>query len=118
MTGAFDIDRLEWHKAIAPGGVETDESLGWGNGLVVRSAFYRMSAGMQLPPHSHRGWVQVTVLKGEIEYEAKDRSKRRITAGSSYFVTPDEEHYESAPGAETVLLITHAFMPGSDLVDA
>lgn len=117
MNQVFDTDNLQWNQ-IQHHGVDADESIGWSNGLKVRTAIYRLGAGKKIPEHAHEGWVHVAVLKGEMEFETQEHGKQRITAGHNYYVEPGQSHYESAPDSETIILLTHAFMPGMSLQDA
>jgi len=79
----------------------------------VRSAFFRMAPGCEIPEHDHTGWVQVVVMSGRMRVEQAGLPPRVIASGGAYFVSPGEEHREMAE-TETVVLVTQAedrFLP-------
>lgn len=69
----------------------------------MRSGFFRMPTGMQIPMHHHRYWVQVLVMSGAMEVQADGESARTITTGGYYFVEPGETHVKT--GVEDTLLL-------------
>jgi quercetin dioxygenase-like cupin family protein len=71
----------------------------------TQSALFRMASGCQIPDHHHSGWVQVAVLSGRMRVEQKARPARMVPAGGVYFVTPGEDHVETAE-VETIVLVT------------
>ena len=71
----------------------------------LRSAYFRMPAGCDIPPHDHAKWVQVTVLSGRMAVAQEGEPGREITAGGTYFVSPGETHAETALD-DSLILVT------------
>lgn len=76
----------------------------WEGSHNVRSGFFRMPTGMQIPRHHHPYWVQVLVMRGAMEVQAEGEAARTIAAGGYYFVEPGETHVETAV-EDTLLLV-------------
>lgn len=70
----------------------------------IRSAYFRLPAGMTIPRHTHPDWVQVMVVEGAIEVETEEPGITRIEAGGCYFVEPGETHTETAVEKSLVLV--------------
>lgn len=77
----------------------------WEGDYDVRSAFFRMPAGMRIEDHRHTKWVQVTVLEGRMRVEQAGQPPRQIAAGNVYFILAGESHIEVAE-TDTLLLVT------------
>ena len=92
-------------KAPVRGGVDMDKSIIWEGDFDVRSAFFRMPAGMVIPTHIHPKWVQVMVVEGEMEIESAQDGIVCIAAGGCYFVEPGDSHKETAV-QNTLVLVT------------
>ena len=71
----------------------------------VRSAFFRMSAGVTIPRHQHTKWVQVMVLEGRMLVQQEGAEAFRAESGSVYFVNPGFPHVETAE-VDSLLLVT------------
>ncbi len=71
----------------------------------TRSALFRMPAGCTIPDHHHADWVQVAVMSGCMRVEQDGMPARTVPAGGVYFVSPGEDHVETAE-VETVVLVT------------
>jgi quercetin dioxygenase-like cupin family protein len=71
----------------------------------THSALYRMASGCQIPDHHHASWVQVAVISGRMRVEQDEHPVRIVEAGGVYFVSPGEDHVETAE-VETVVLVT------------
>jgi len=82
-----------------------DKSVVWEGGYDTRSAFFRMSKGMNIPIHTHPKWVQVMVLEGTMEVETDEDGKVRIESGGCYFVEAGDTHMETAI-EDSLLLVT------------
>ncbi len=76
----------------------------WEGNYNVRSGFFRMPKGMQVPMHHHPYWVQVLVMSGKMEVQADGEDARTIAAGWYYLVEPGETHTETAV-EDTLLLV-------------
>ena len=76
----------------------------WEGDHNVRSGFFRMPRGMQVPMHHHPYWVQVLVMSGTMEVQEHGQEARTIAAGGYYFVEPGETHVETAL-EDTLLLV-------------
>ncbi len=98
---------LEWKEAPVRGGTLMQKSIVWEGEHDVRSAFFRMPRGMDIPRHTHPKWVQVMVLEGEIEVDIESGNKIRIAAGGCYFVEPGDTHMETAV-VDSLVLVTQA----------
>lgn len=77
----------------------------WEGDYGVRSAFFRMPAGMRVDSHHHSKWVQVAVLEGRMRVEQAGKPARAIGPGNVYFILAGETHTETAE-ADTLLLVT------------
>ncbi|MBN9083308.1 MAG: cupin 2 conserved barrel domain protein [Rhizobiales bacterium 62-17] len=71
----------------------------------VRSAFFKMPAGLQIPHHTHTKWVQVMVLEGCMQVEQQGSETIRVEGGGVYFLDPGYPHIETAL-TETIVLVT------------
>lgn len=96
-------DRV-WHS-VDVRGAQMGKSVVWEGDYGVRSAFFRMPAGLRIPPHDHSKWVQVMVLDGRMRVEQEGQEPREIGSGGIYFVTAGESHVETAV-VDTLLLVT------------
>lgn len=118
MSRYFPKDELSWAKAPVRGGTVMDKSIVWEGDHDVRSALFRMPAGMAIPMHTHPKWVQVMVLEGAMEIETEQDGTVRIAAGGCYFVEPGDSHKETAV-KNTLVLVTQGedrpeFLNGHD----
>ena len=77
-------------------GAKVEKCLLWEGKHNVRSGFFRMPQGMQIPTHHHAYWVQVFVMRGKMQVEAVGSEAQVIAAGEYYFVEPGETHVETA----------------------
>ena len=103
MTTYHVPDSREWSpvkvRGIAMENCPVFESDG------IRSGFSRMASGCQIPHHHHSSWVQVAVISGRMRVEQDGSPAQIIPAGGVYFVSPGEDHVETAE-VETILLVT------------
>ncbi len=67
----------------------------WEGKYNVRSKFYRMTKGTQIPTHDHAFWAQLLVMSGKMQVEAMG-TQQTLEAGDYYFVEPGELHMETA----------------------
>lgn len=104
MTSYHLPDGLTW-ETVDVRGATMAKAVVWEGDYDVRSAFFRMPAGLVIPPHHHSKWVQVTVLEGRMRVEQDGRPPREVGPGGVYFVTADETHTETAT-VDTLLLVT------------
>lgn len=86
-------------------GTTMEKRVIWEGDYDVRSAFFKMPAGMRIEPHRHSKWVQVTVLEGRMRVEQDGKPTRHIGAGEVYFILAGETHAETAE-TDTRLLVT------------
>src|SRR5215467_13672844 len=77
-------------------GAKVERCLLWEGQYNVRSGFFRMPKGLEIPAHHHASWVQILVLHGKIHVEAVGSAPQIIAAGEYYFVEPGETHTETA----------------------
>ena len=105
MSKYYPKEKLSFESAPVRGGVEMAKSIVWEGDYEMRSAFFRMPAGMQIPQHTHPLWVQVMVLEGEIEVASEGDGKVSIAAGGCYFVEPGDTHVETAL-VDSLVLVT------------
>ncbi|GAB2451786.1 hypothetical protein GCM10027062_35760 [Nocardioides hungaricus] len=77
----------------------------WEGGFDIRSALYRMPAGMLINEHRHEEWVQVMVVDGEMQVEPTGGEPVRVVAGGCYVLEPGDTHREKAV-KDTLLLVT------------
>lgn len=104
MTEYRSDEELTW-ETVDVRGASMGKAVVWEGDHDVRSAFFRMPAGLRIPPHDHSKWVQVMVLDGRMRVEQDGSAPREIATGGVYFVTPGETHVETAL-IETLLLVT------------
>ncbi len=112
MSKYYPAEKLSFNKAPVRGGVDMEKSIVWEGDFGMRSAYFRMPAGMTIPRHTHPLWVQVMVVEGEIEVETEVDGKVRISAGGCYFVEPGDTHTETAVIDSTVLVTQGEDRPG------
>jgi quercetin dioxygenase-like cupin family protein len=105
MSRYFPKENQLWVQAPVRGGTIMSKSVIWEGRFGVRSALFRMPSGMQIPIHTHPGWVQVMVLEGEMEISGEEGEKDIIPAGGCYFVEPGDTHIETAL-LDTLVLVT------------
>ncbi|WP_058499279.1 cupin domain-containing protein [Legionella gratiana] len=103
MTKYVTIEDQQWQQ-IDVRGVAMEACRLWEGNYNVRSGFFRMPKGMQIPIHHHDYWVQVFVMHGKMEVQAQGDDVHVITEGGYYFVEPGETHTETAL-EETLLLV-------------
>lgn len=111
MTQYHGGEELAW-ETVDVRGAEMQKAVVWEGAHDVRSAFFRMPAGLEIPDHSHTKWVQVMVLEGVMRVEQRGVPPREISAGGVYFVTPGENHVETAV-EDCLVLVTQ----GEDRAD-
>ena len=95
MTKYVTATAQRW-EATEVRGVKVEKCLLWEGKHNVRSGFFRMPKGMQIPTHHHAYWVQVFVMSGKMQVEAVGSEAQSIAAGEYYFVEPGETHVETA----------------------
>lgn len=105
MSRYYPQQTRVWQEAAVRGGTLMQKSVVWEGSLGLRSAFFRMPAGMSIPTHTHPLWVQVMVLEGELEIAADGDATRRVAAGGCYFVEPGDTHRETAL-VDSLVLVT------------
>ncbi len=103
MTTYHEPDSRAWSPVSVRGTAMETSPVFEGHG--ARSAFFRMAPGCQIPDHHHADWVQVAVVSGRMRVEQDGVAARVIPAGGVYFVSPGEDHSETAE-VETVVLVT------------
>jgi quercetin dioxygenase-like cupin family protein len=108
MTTYHEPDSRVWSPVAVRGTAMEKSPVFEGNGM--RSALFRMAPGCQIPDHHHSSWVQVAVISGRMRVQQDASPARIIPAGGVYFVSPGEDHAETAE-VETVVLVTQ----GEDL---
>jgi quercetin dioxygenase-like cupin family protein len=104
MTRYIDPGALQWTFVDVRGAVMEKGEVFEG-GYDIRSAYFRMPAGLNVPSHNHSKWVQVVVLEGRMRVEQDDVPAREIGAGACYFVEAGETHVETAV-EDTLVLVT------------
>jgi len=62
----------------------------------IRSVYFRMPKGMNIPRHTHPKWLLIVVLEGLIEVETDEDGTNQIESGGCYFVEPGDTHRETA----------------------
>jgi len=69
MSRYFSKEHLSWEQAPVRGGTVMDKSVVWEGDYDIRSAFFRMPKGMNIPRHTHPQWVQVICIerRGQLE---------------------------------------------------
>jgi len=108
MTTYCDPDHRVWSPVLVRG--TAMEACPVFDGHGTRSALFRMAAGCQIPDHHHANWVQVAVVSGRMRVEQDGTPARIVPAGGVYFVSPGEDHVETAE-VETVVLVTQPESP-------
>jgi quercetin dioxygenase-like cupin family protein len=104
MTIYTDEGNAEWTDVNVRGTVMAKRVV-WEGDYGVRSAYFRMPAGMRIESHRHSQWVQVAVLEGRMRVEQADKPARSIGVGNVYFILAGETHAEIAE-VDTLLLVT------------
>ena len=107
MSRYFLKQNLSWEQAPVRGGTVMDKSVVWEGDYNMRSAFFRLPAGMNIPEHTHPKWVQVMVLEGAMEIETDEDGKVQVEAGGCYFVESGDTHVETAI-KDSLVLVTQA----------
>jgi len=104
MSSYFLPDDLEW-ETVHVRGTPMQKAVVFEGGFDLRSAYFRMPAGCAIPDHGHSKWVQVTVLDGLMRVEQDGEPVREVRPGGTYFISPGEQHAETAV-TETLVLVT------------
>jgi len=112
MSQYFPKEQRAWEQSAVRGGRIMEKSVVWEGAYDVRSAFFRMPQGMNIPTHTHPKWVQVMVLEGAMQVETQTDEKILIEAGGCYFVEAGDTHAETAI-KDALLLVTQ----GEDRLD-
>jgi quercetin dioxygenase-like cupin family protein len=68
------------------------------------TCIYRLPKGFVFPHHTHRGWVQIFVLKGKMRVDLADGS-REIGENEYYVVEEGDAHVEVVEDDETVIFV-------------
>jgi quercetin dioxygenase-like cupin family protein len=97
-------DKLDWQRAGVHGAPMEKVTLFEG-GHGVRSAFFKMPAGLEIPQHTHTKWVQVMVLEGCMQVEQEGSEALRVESGGVYFLNPGYPHVETAL-VDTIVFVT------------
>ena len=103
MTTYHEADSREWSPVKVRGIAMEKCAVFEGDGM--RSGFFRMASGCQIPNHHHSSWVQVAVISGRMRFEQDGNPVRTVSTGGVYFVSPGEDHVETAE-VETIVLVT------------
>jgi quercetin dioxygenase-like cupin family protein len=103
MTSYYEPDSRVWSPVNVRGRAMEKSPVFSGHG--TQSALFRMASGCQIPDHHHSDWVQVAVISGRMRVEQDASPARIIPAGGVYFVSPGEDHVETAE-VETIVLVT------------
>jgi quercetin dioxygenase-like cupin family protein len=96
--------KLDWQR-VDVHGASMDKAVLFEGSHGVRSAFFKMPAGLTIPHHTHTKWVQVMVLEGCMRVEQKGSEVIDARSGSVYFLDPGHPHVETAV-EDTVVLVT------------
>jgi quercetin dioxygenase-like cupin family protein len=73
----------------------------------VRSAFFRMPAGLEIPSHFHPLWVQVMVVEGRMAVTDEAGITTIAEQGDCYFNPSGCRHVERAL-VDSIVLVTQA----------
>ena len=95
---------LDW-KRVDVHGASMEKAVLFEGNYGVRSAFFKMPAGLTIAHHTHTKWVQVMVLEGCMRVEQERSGTINATSGSVYFLDPGYPHVETAV-EETIVLVT------------
>lgn len=95
MAEYFLAEDAEWISVDVRGTV-MDKRVLWEGGFDIRSAIYRMPAGMITKEHRHDEWVQVMVIDGEMKVEPVGRDAVHVRSGGVYVLEPGDSHTETA----------------------
>jgi quercetin dioxygenase-like cupin family protein len=97
-------EKLEW-KYVDVHGAKMEKAVLFEGDHGVRSAFFKMPAGLTIAHHTHTKWVQVMVLKGCMRVDQEGSDTINATSGSVYFLDPGHPHIETAV-EDTIVLVT------------
>jgi quercetin dioxygenase-like cupin family protein len=105
-TGLTHLSKsnLEWQQ-VDRHGVTMHKAILFEGAHGVRSAFFKMPAGLKMSPHTHTKWVQVAVLEGRMRVEQQGSQTIEVEGGGVYFLNPGHEHVETAL-LDTIVLVT------------
>lgn len=95
MAQYFLAEEADWIPYDVRGTV-MDKRVLWEGGFDIRSAIYRMPAGMVTQEHQHDEWVQVMVIEGEMKVEPVGRDAVHVRDGGVYVLEPGDSHTETA----------------------
>lgn len=70
------------------------------------SGIFKLPKGFVFPHHSHRNWVQVFVLSGQVRVDLDGDEPRSIARGEYYLIEPGEPHVETVEEDITALITT------------
>jgi quercetin dioxygenase-like cupin family protein len=99
----FTPEEIEW-QIVDVRGTPMPEARVMNGEQGIYSAYYRLTAGMEIRPHRHVNWVQVTVLEGEMSV-LHEGAWRDVPAGGCYFVPTGGRHAERA-NVDTLVMVT------------
>ena len=103
MTTYHEPDNRVWSPVKVRGTAMERCPVFEGHGM--RSGLFRMASGCQISDDHHSSWVQVAVISGRMRVEQDGSPAQIVRAGGVYFVSPGEDHVETAE-VETIVLVT------------
>ncbi|HEU4565055.1 MAG TPA: cupin domain-containing protein [Gemmatimonadaceae bacterium] len=77
----------------------------------ARVVVFRLDDGQQVPPHTSRSTVLLTVIAGRGTFSGAD-GEQRLQPGDAVAYAPEEPHGFRADGGELVVMATIAPRPG------
>ena len=107
MNGGLNYlssESLSW-EPVDVHGAKMEKAVLFEGNHGVRSAFFKMPAGLTIDNHTHTKWVQVMVLKGCMRVEQHGSDTINVTGGGVYFLDPGHPHVETAV-EDTIVLVT------------
>ncbi|MCV7408196.1 hypothetical protein AWC05_18985 [Mycobacterium florentinum] len=93
-----------WASAYLAG-FNVEECRLWDKGNLFAGIF-KLPKGFVFPHHSHRSWVQIFVLDGQIRVDLDGHEPKSISAGGYYFVEPGDPHVETVEEDLTAFVTT------------
>ncbi|MGH8196221.1 MAG: cupin domain-containing protein [Woeseiaceae bacterium] len=70
------------------------------------AGLFKLPKGFVFPHHSHRNWVQIFVLSGQIRVDLDGHDPESVSAGGYYFVEPGDPHIETVEEDLIAFIIT------------
>lgn len=70
------------------------------------AGIFKLPKGFQFPHHSHRNWVQIFVLSGQMRVDIDGQESKSVTGGGFYVVEPGDSHVETVEEDLTAFVTT------------